>query len=89
MCPGVEITPASQLYRDLGLHGEDAAELLGFLSKQYNVNFSEFQFNDFFTDEVFSYRDFMRLLKTFSMAPRKTVSMDDLVRIAKSGYWDI
>lgn len=90
MCFG-HIGPESRIYHDLGLSGEDAFEVITLLEKEYHVDLSRFEFSDFFPDEVMTVRDAKKYVKVFIGAgsPWRAVSVEDLVRIAKSGEWDI
>ena len=45
------VTPSQRLYHDLGLSGDDAAEIFETVSKRYGTEFSGFRFADYFPDE--------------------------------------
>lgn len=46
-----EVTPDSRLYDDLGVYGDDAAELLIEYGKRFNVDVSKFMAADYFKGE--------------------------------------
>jgi hypothetical protein len=84
-----DISPDDRIYHDLGIRGEDAAELVNFMYRQYGVDFSRLQFNNFFFDEGLTLRDLWAVVTRFPKSAKQEVTVSDLVRICQSGVWDL
>lgn len=88
------IRPESRILHDLGISGDDAVELLTAFAREFNVNLSEFPFDQYFPDEAsFSFRSLWTWL--LKLAGRRVSEMDawrpitvaDLERAAELGRW--
>jgi hypothetical protein len=84
-----DILPQDRIYHDLGIRGEDAGELIDFMHHQYGVDFLGLKFNDFFPDEILTFRDLWGFFKCFPASGKREVTVMDLVRISRSRKWDL
>ena len=76
-----QISMQSRLFQDLGLAGDDAAELLDELSWEYKIDLSTFEFSDYFPSEP-------SLLSIFSrrnLRLKKELTVEALIRAAQNG----
>ena len=76
-----EFGPASRLLHDLGVAGDDAAELLTEFAEQFDVDFGEFRFEQFFPGEphLFNFWEIQR----GTMSNFLPLTVEDLYRFAE------
>lgn len=87
-CNVHDISTESDLSKDVGLDGDDAAELMSKFGRQFNVDMSGFIFNKYFGPEAAFF--FLNiLLPSWWKSRRKLtpIKIMDLVRAAEAGVW--
>jgi len=77
-----EVNLTSSLFHDLGVDGDDASDLLERFSKEFNVDISNFKFNDYFGSEV---SFVFKLFFPFSKKSFKKLTVQDLIIAAEKG----
>jgi Protein of unknown function (DUF1493) len=78
-----KINLQTDLYKDLGLTGDDVDDLFGELHRRLEIDFSDFQFGRHFTSEGLFLFSFSRRWKH----ERLPVTIADLVAAAKCKKW--
>lgn len=81
------IDARTELFRDLGIDGADAAELLDAYARQFHVDMTSFDFSSAFGPEAGP--SLISLFRTIfgKKARRTAVSIGDLVAAARTGVW--
>lgn len=69
-----DIRPESRLFHDLGLGGDDAAELLDAFERDFTVDMSEFDFSTYFPSEPNLFSIFV------SPGPKKELTVQALIQ---------
>ncbi len=89
------ISPATTLFGDLGIDGDDAGDLLEAFVATFHVDLSQFEFTEHFGTEglgcSFPVFWFLAIFGSGSPEQRvglKAISISDLVQAARSGRWE-
>lgn len=78
----------TKLYEDLKIDGDDAFELLQAFSEKFNVDMSEFKYNEYFAPEGIDIIGVLsRLFKDKEKKKLKSLTLADLEEAAKEGKW--
>lgn len=85
-----EITGSTELFRDLGVDGDDARELLGAFEQEFRVNMSGCKFDSFFGPEAGTTP--ITLIKSMTSSRRdrtllRPITVDNLIEAAEAGEW--
>ena len=81
--PAAQISPDSRLLQDLGVTGDDAAELLAELSAAFEIDMGGFQFGEYFTGEPHLFNWWLAG-KGAKLTP---ITVRDLVDAARRKKW--
>ena len=82
----VQISGETQLYKDLCISGDDAAELISQIEKIYGVSFRNFRFDNYFPNE--GEAAFYPVAKLFGYRSKKLpFRFGDLVDAIMKGKW--
>lgn len=89
-CPLSELSPQTDLFRDLGMDGDDARDLLLRLSEKFEINLENMQFDRHFGPEA-GFNPLALLLPTWWqwLRQRLPVTIADLVEAARTRNWPI
>ena len=85
--PKPAISTAVELYHDLQIAGDDAAELLREVKKAYGVSFQGFWFSDYFPDETSALWYSVAARVGLRDRNRGSFTVGHLVAIARSKAW--
>jgi hypothetical protein len=77
---------STRLFHDLHLYGEDADDMLGEFQKEFGVDFSEFEFSDYFPDETEMPFGFF-LFIFLSREKKNPITIDHLIDVAERQRW--
>ena len=76
----------SSLFHDLGIAGDDAAELFDKIHEKFGTRFDGLEFSTFFPDETEAI--FYHVAKLFGYRSRKPeLTLGHLVRVVEAGAW--
>jgi hypothetical protein len=76
----------TRLFHDLGISGDDAAELLNDVHQKFGTSFAEFPFVDFFSDETEALM--AHLARRLGLrSRRKSLTLGHLVKVVEKGTW--
>lgn len=84
---GIEINDKTLFFKDIDVSGLDAEMLIQDFVKEFEVDMSLFQFNDYFDDVPFLPLS-MLFKKVFKRNGKKVLTLDDLIEIVESGKWE-
>ena len=76
-----QVSPQSRLFQDLGLAGDDAAELLDEFSREYKIDLSNFDFSTYFPSEP----NLISIFSRYRRRPLKELTVEALIRAAHDG----
>ena len=80
------MTDATRIYRDLIIAGDDAAELLESIHKEFGTRFEGFVFQKYFPSETEALP--LRLGKLLGLESRKhALTLGHLVAVIQKGSW--
>lgn len=79
------LTNATTLQRDLGIDGVDAEEVMTEYFSTFNVEGSQFNFDDYFGGEGFN--PYLTLMYFLGKLKSKEISVGHLVECAHKGQW--
>lgn len=74
-----ELKPETSLQNDLSIFGDDASEILNKFCNKFNIDYSNFSFDDYFKPES-SWADFFSKKKEY-----KNLTIADLVKAIERG----
>jgi hypothetical protein len=74
-----QISPELRVFQDLGIGGDDAAELFDELAREYQIDFSRFDFSGHFPSEPNLVSIFKR------QKPKKELTVAALIQAASAG----
>ena len=96
-CEPKEILPATTLFGDLGLDGDDAEEFMTEFSNRFGVDMTGFRFTDHFGSEgmfpwqlpqfIWNTVRAIRGVNPHSIAGVRPIRVEDLIQTAKAGRW--
>jgi acyl carrier protein len=83
-----DITSESDLFKDLGIDGDDATELITKFGQKFNIDMSNFNFTKHFGSEG-SFIPFLVFFPSWwkSRCKLKPITISDLVKAAESEAW--
>jgi len=79
------IDPSLRIHEDLRIAGDDAADLINKIHKEFGTSFEGFEFNDYFPDETEAI--FYLILIPLGWSRKKSISVRHLVDVVNTGKW--
>jgi len=78
--------PASELYHDLHIHGDDAGEMLEEIQQRYGTSFAGFNFTAYFPNET---EALPRIVKRLGFRDKAVGSFTvaHLIAVVRAGQW--
>ncbi len=81
-----EVTLSTTLGRDLGMDGDDAGEFMDEYFALFQIDASEFKFQNFFGEEGFTFSGLINLFKKDTLIP---ITVGHLLECAKKRKWEV
>jgi hypothetical protein len=78
---------SAEIYHDLQIAGDDAAELLNEIVKAYGVSFQGFRFEDYFPDETEALWLFIKCRLGFPDKKRMSFTFGHLIAVVQHRAW--
>ena len=83
-----QITPGSELLRDLGIYGDDAAEVMTWFAERFEIDMRNFEFVRHFCSEPNLFSIFKRpSVRTRELRAKIPVTVRDMVKAAEAHRW--
>jgi hypothetical protein len=79
------IDKSTLIYEDLLISGDDAADLIERIHKEFGASFRNFRFSDYFPDETESI--FHRIFLLFARSKKKPLTVGHLLEVIDRGEW--
>jgi hypothetical protein len=79
-----ELVPTARLFHDLHVYGDDADELLMAIKDEFGVDFSGFEFSDYFTSEPNDSVFWQFVTRKWVRKEKLPFTVSDLVEIVKA-----
>jgi len=83
----INLTQSTRIYEDLKIDGDDAFELLKSFEREFNVDMTDFEYNNYFAPEGIDLIG--GLINIFKKNKKKLLplTLGDLETVAKKGKW--
>lgn len=82
------ITLSTRLLHDLHIYGDDAEEVLSEIGRTYQIDFSGFDFQQYFFPEGFAFWIIPSFLKRRLLSKKCPITIQELVWAAEAKKWD-